>query len=712
MPRVASLYLPQLAIDRLRAIEARAGKRPEAPADPHPPFTRSSSPNAVRPEPVEGPVRGPAPGLRQAQPERTEDGLIPNRSGGWRPGARWAQSPDAPEGSDPWLERRIAKKRAKRDELQAQIDQLPAHQRPAMRELGRRSEPAPMPFKAMPPDEGARAPRPPYNLEGAFWQQGAIMTRAVAEGMSRDRGSTHGHMPRTIAPLSPSHHPPFTVRFEQSREPATNAPLRLCSNRTVVEEETGPLVTAQKHGNKILVAAACPAAQALGLTPGMALTHARALVPGLDVRDADPAGDAAFLDRFADYAARRWSPAVMATGDGLWLDLTGTAHLFGGEAKTCARIRRFCARLGLSARIAVAETGRAANAMARHLPGPVTLLEPGREAEALAPLPLTCLGDEEHVTDAARRLGIDTVGDLMALPRGPLTRRFGRTLLRHLDQALGHRPEPLCPVIPTDAAEAEVRFLEPIATAEAIEEAIRHAMALLMAELAARGLGARAVTMLCRRVDGGDQVAGIGTARATRDAAHLLRLMRMRIEGIDPGFGIEAIRLVAIRSDPLGAQAIGGLVDDRPDLAPLVDQLAGRLGPRRLFRRAAVESDVPERSTTRITPLAEGAAWSTNWPRPVTLLRRPEPVANVLAELPDRPPKRFTWRGQPHRVTRGDGPERIYGEWWRGRREADAVRDYFRVEDDQGARFWLFRRGDGADGRTGDMSWHLHGLFG
>ena len=174
------------------------------------------------------------------------------------------------------------------------------------------------------------------------------------------------------------------------------------------------------------------------------------------------------------------------------------------------------------------------------------------------------------------------------------------------------------------------------------------------------------------------------------------------------------MRLVATRCEPLGAVPIANILtaaQSEADLVPLIDRLAGRLGPRRLFRFSAIESDVPERSVCHISPLDAPANWP-RWPRPARLLARAEPIENVIALLPDGPPRRFTWRGRIHTVRRADGPERIYGEWWRRTAEADAVRDYFQVEDEEGARFWLYRRGDAADGRTGDLSWWLQGAFG
>jgi protein ImuB len=476
-----------------------------------------------------------------------------------------------------------------------------------------------------------------------------------------------------------------------------------------------PLVTTHRIGNRILVAAACPQARALGLHPGMALTQARAMVPGLDVRDAAPAADAALLARLGLFAARRWTPRAAISGpDGLWLDLGGVAHLFGGEERMCRRILGFCRRLGYTARIAVAGTTGAAHALARFGSSPLLLCPSGYEAQAVAPLPMAALRVEPEPLAAARRLGIERIGELLAMPRAPLQRRFGKALLTRLDQAIDPSAEPFDPIVPAEPPSASLRFLEPIATAEAIGQVLGALMGLLIRTLEKAGLAARTLILLCHRVDGQEQRLAIGTARPTRDGAHLLRLFALKIETIEPGFGIEAMTLVAGRVDPLGPQPVeGALAGEKPasDLAPLVDRLATRLGVRRLFRTSAVESDVPERSVRRVGPLAPAAAWP-GWPRPVRLLSPPERIDNVVALLPDHPPRRFIWRGRTHVVRRGDGPERIHGEWWKHLGEAEAVRDYFQVEDEQGARFWLYRRGDGEDERSGDLSWYLHGVFG
>jgi len=477
----------------------------------------------------------------------------------------------------------------------------------------------------------------------------------------------------------------------------------------------GALVTMERRGNQNVIAAPCPAGRALGLHPGMPLTKARILVRDLDVRPADPDGDAAFLARLGLFAARRWTPRAAGSGpDGLWLDLTGVAHLFGGEQAMCERILAFCRRLGFAARIAVAGTLGAAHALARFGGKPLIRCPVGGEAQAIAAMPLAALRLDADALAIADRLGLERIGELLAMPRGPLQRRFGSVLLGRLDQALGRAGEPFDPIVPEEPPSVTLRFLEPIATAEAIAEACGEAVRRLIPRLAEIGLGLRRLALICERVDREEQKVAISMARATRDGAHLLRLLTARIETIEPGFGIERLHLVATRVEPLGAVPVEGeLTGDRPapDLAVLVDRLAVRLGSRRLHRLSALESDIPERSVGRAPLLGSGKDWP-KWPRPVRLLIPPEPVEQVLSVLPDGAPMRFKWRGRSYRVAAADGPERIYGEWWRRGDEREAVRDYFQVEDEEGGRFWLFRRGDGEQPGTGDHSWHVHGLFG
>lgn len=548
--------------------------------------------------------------------------------GHWRPGARWARGDERT-----------------RAEVEAEINALPAHRQPPMRELGRRSEAAPHPFRRS-PAEAARgasgAPAPPV---AAF----------------------------------------------------------------------RPLALVAAVGRRQDVVAACPAALAAGVVIGMAATHAHALVEGLDLRPAEPDADARLLERLALHGLRNWTPGAAASPpDGVWLDLTGCAHLFGGEQGLCRRVSTFCARAGFTARLAVADTPGAAYALARFGRDAISIVAPDDLLPALMPLPVAALRLAPDALGAARRFGLDRIGDLVPLPRGPLARRLGLQAVERLDQALGRVPEPIAPVADPQAPVAERRLLEPIGMAEQIRQVISDLLDELVETLRARGLGARALRLVCHRVDGAEQDVSAGTSRPNRDAAHLLRLLAMRIERIDPGLGLERFVLTAVHAEPLGATALGAvLAGERaaPDLPKLVDGIAGRIGADALFRVGAVESHVPERAVARLDALAAPMGWPA-WTRPARLLARPEPLFRVMALLPDQPPRRFEWRGAVHVVVAADGPERIHGEWWGREGEVWGVRDYFRLENEAGQRFWVFRRGDGVDAATGDLSWWLHGMFG
>ena len=637
--------------------------RESGQASPRPTGARSASDESAgfaRGRAAESPSPSPTPHQANAC-------SVP-RGGGWRPGARWAKA-----------------------EVQAAIATLPAHQRPPMRELGRRSEPAPHPFKAMKPDEGgARVP--------------ATDPCSRAGGNPRQHGTS----------LRNSGLPP-------AREHGQKA-----------DTATQPLVLTHRIGARIEIAAACDHARALGIVPGMALTQARAQTPGLVVHEADHDGDAADLTALATMLARRVSPIVAIDGArGLLIDITGTEHLHGGERAMVRRIVRQLARRGFTARIAVASSPGAAHALARHGSQPV--IHASDDVAALGSLPVGALRLDPAQVELLRRLGIDTIAMLAGVARGPLARRFGPAIVARLDQALGRLPEPLVAIVPPEPIAVAQRFAEPIATAEAIEHWLSQLVPRLTQALTASGQGARRIEVIADRVDTVQQRIRIGLARPSRDPAHILRLLVRRIGDVEPGYGIDAITLHLRAAERLGPESLAPELAEEtaPDLAPLVDTLA-TLG-RRMWRMIPVESDVPERSVATAPPLdmPERTAaplkpddvrrldtrttlhpWHPRWPRPIRLLARPEALDHVLADLPDRPPVRFTWRGVRHSVVRADGPERIAGEWWRRSGERTAIRDYFHVEDDAGARFWLYRRGDGERLETGDLRWFLHGWFG
>lgn len=455
----------------------------------------------------------------------------------------------------------------------------------------------------------------------------------------------------------------------------------------------------------------------------MALAHARILAPTLEIADADPEGDAEGLRRLALWALRYSPMAAADPPDGLWLDITGASHLQGGEVALLEDLVGRLAGMGLASRAAVAGTLGAASAAARFGRRSIAVLPAAADpSNLLSGLPIAALRLPAGMVHELRRLGFETVGDLAATPRAPLTHRFGPLPGRRLDQLNGRVAEPMVPVVPEAAIQPRCTLLEPIVTAEALQAVIARLARDACAELERHGLGARTLDLLFQRVDGTAQAIRVGTARPSRDPAHLTRLLAERLDRVDPGFGVEAAVLSATLTEPLSAEEIGRSLDptvslsgqpgDAKALAGLIDVLGNRIGHDRVFRCAPVESDVPERSVARIPALAPpvSADWPSQWPRPGRLLTPPEPI-ETLAMLPDHPPIAFTWRGVRRRILRADGPERIHGEWWRRDREMAAARDYYAVEVGSGERFWLFRSWDGTPD-SGPMRWFLHGLFG
>ncbi|WJS86347.1 DNA polymerase Y family protein [Paracoccus sp. TOH] len=477
-----------------------------------------------------------------------------------------------------------------------------------------------------------------------------------------------------------------------------------------------PLVIAGRDRNRRIVTAADATAQALGLRVGMPVTKAQALVPGLVIEPADPKADAESLERLALWVLQRIAPIVAVDPpDGIVIDSTGADHLHGGEAAMLDALIGRLTLSGVSARAAIADTWGAAHALARYGSNPVLIAMPGASIDMLAPLPLEALRLSPAIPAGLRDLGFSRIGDLIGQPRAPLTLRFGPELSRRLDQALGNSAEPIEPLRPEDMIEARRSFAEPIAAAETIARYIGKLVATLCEALEVRGLGARRLDLLCHRIDSRVETVRIGLARPVRDPQRLTRLLCDKIETIDPGLGIEIMTLTATLAEPMTErQAVSHLIEvPEPDLSGLIDTLANRVGARAIYRFAPVASDVPERSVCRIPALAEetGAGWPDHWPRPSRLLPRPEPI-ETMALLPDHPPNWISWRGVRRRVRRADGPERVFGEWWKRDAELVAVRDYFRIEDDAGERFWIFRSGDGEDVATGSHRWFLHGVFG
>lgn len=480
----------------------------------------------------------------------------------------------------------------------------------------------------------------------------------------------------------------------------------------------------------------------------MTLAAARAIAPALQVHAADPAATAATLRRLTAWCVR-YTPwcAPDPQGNGIWLDITGCAHLMGGEAGLAddlrARLRQMGKRAGYTVRLAVADTPGAASAVARFLADEAPVIVPeGRAMERLESAPAAGLRLDPGLLADLDRLGLRTIGDIAGLPRISLQRRFGAVIALRLDQLTGDAGEPVSPLMPVPDLRSRIAFPEPIGTRDSIDAALGQLLDDLEARLEARSLGVRRLDLTAFRADGTAQTIGVGTSRPVRDAAALERLFRDKLDGLDPGFGIDLMMLGVRAAGPLslkqplmlrqaqheGSDVSGLTLSPTKGAArdeaifPLVDRLANKLGPRNVNAFVPVASHMPERACNE-TPLLNGdddvrrAGPLQPFPRrairPLRLL--PNPVAiDVMAPVPDHPPLLFRWRRRAHKVAHADGPERIGPEWWL---EAAAgtdpaareTRDYYALEDEDGARFWVYREGLYRPDRP--PKWFLHGFF-
>ena len=478
------------------------------------------------------------------------------------------------------------------------------------------------------------------------------------------------------------------------------------------------------------------AARQGGLTEGELLSNARSKVLDLQSRDADPGADAAALRKLALWGVR-YTPIAApwddeSGADGLFLDVTGCAHLLGGEAQLLADLEGRLRAFGLYPRTAIADTAGASWAMARHGHTDDRIVASGEEGSALWNLPLAALRLSQATQALMRRLGFKRIGELVDQPRAPFAARFEPELLRRLDQALGSAPEPLVPVLAPPAYHARAAFLEPILSQEHVLEAATRLLQELGDPLARDGVGARVLRLLLFRVDGGVQSFDLGLAAPSRDPEHIARLIALRLDrlgdDLDTDFGFEAAAVHVLAAEPL-AERQERLGMDEASAAPeglarLIDRLQQRLGAGAVCQLHPHQSHIPERAERAVSPSprfsrhAEGVLsarregrgeWGEGTaPRPLLMLPRPE-AAEVVALIPEGPPRQFRWRGVLHQVAEAQGPERIAPEWWR--RTAEETRDYYVVEDSAGRRFWLYRAGL-YDRGGATPQWFVHGVFG
>ncbi len=468
---------------------------------------------------------------------------------------------------------------------------------------------------------------------------------------------------------------------------------------------------APDHG-RIMVTAVSSLASSMGIEVGMRAADAKAVSPGLEVLDDKPGRAEKLLRGIGEWSIR-YAPIVALdqfSMDGLMLDASGCAHLWGGERGYLKEIVAKFKSKGYTVRLAMADTPGAAWAIARY--GKVTpLIAPGGHIDALQVLQPEALRLEQATLDKLSKLGFYQIRSFVGMPRSVLRRRFGEAFLLRLAQALGTEDEPLQPIKLPALFSERLPCLEPVRTRKAIEIAIEKMLEGLCRQLACEGKGLRTGVLTCYRIDGQIEQIGIGTSGASHSVSHLFKLFQLKIDQIRPALGIELFVMEAPKVDPAEVpqeemwSASPGLNDK--SVLQLLDRVAGKVGQGIIRRYVPATRYWPERSICRSLSISEKRVeqWQADKPRPTELLGSPAPV-EVMALIPDHPPRFFIYQGQRHLIVKADGPERIEREWWLDEGEH---RDYYQVEDEKGCRYWLFRSGH--YGTEQCHRWFLHGFF-
>jgi len=471
-----------------------------------------------------------------------------------------------------------------------------------------------------------------------------------------------------------------------------------------------PFVLAAPDHGRTVVQAVCPSAFAEGIEPGITVADARTILSGVEVLDDEPGMADKLLQRLAAWCIRFTPVAAVDAPDGLLLDISGCAHLWGGEKAYLEEIVLRFGQLGFTVRTGMADTIGAAWALARFSKGN-TIAPPATHIEHLLPLPPEALRLGPALTARLRQLGLDRIGHFITMPRQVLLRRFGTDFLLRLDQATGHALETLDPVELPSLYEERLPCLEPIVTAAGIELALQQLLESLCTKLQKEGKGIRQVVLKGFRVDNIIEQIEVGTHRATLNVAHLFKLFEQKIPQIEPALGIELFLLIASKVDEIAPlqekiwEGSAGMEDT--GLSELIDRLANRIDIKQIHRFAPAEQYWPEWSFAD-APTLHGKidhAWPAGKRRPVHMLYQPAPI-QVAAPVPDYPPILFRYKGKVHNIKKADGPERIEQAWWL---QTGEHRDYYVVEDEAGQRFWVYRSGHYDEHNK--SQWFLHGFF-
>ena len=476
------------------------------------------------------------------------------------------------------------------------------------------------------------------------------------------------------------------------------------------ELKTVPFVFADQVRNRMVITAANNLAEIQGVSKGMAAADAKAIVPGLEVIDEIHGQETKLLNALGEWCIRYSPQVAVDLPDGLMLDISGCAHLWGGEREYLKEIVTRLISKGYDVRAALTDTAGASWAVARY--GKIKpIIEPGGQADALLSLPPAALRLDPVILDRFKKLGFYTIKSFIGTGRSALRRRFGQDFLLRLDQALGNEEEHLQLLQPLEPYAERLPCLEPIRTRTGIEIAIQTLLEALVRRLVAEGKGIRNAVLKCYRVDGEIIQIPIGTNLPSNQLTHLFRLFELKIELIKPKLGIELFTLEALKvEDTAPDQELlwspeGCGIEDTA-LAELLDKLSNKIGADKIHRYLPQERYWPEHSLKLASSLTEKvtASWRKDKLRPSLLLARPEKI-EVTSLLPDNPPMLFIYQGKRHIIVKADDAERIEREWWGNE---GVHRDYYVVEDEQGRRYWVFRSGHYADETS---TWYLHGFF-